>query len=93
MQLLDLIILALAAWRLAYFVTREQGPWRIAERFRNKFALGGLSTCLYCASFWTSILVLLLSFTPLHIVNLILAIGAAGLMLASYTGVNHGVAG
>lgn len=92
MQLLDLLILALAAWRIAYFVTRESGPFSFMSRLRDKYALGGLLTCIYCASVWTAALVFILSFTPLHVVNVVAAISGAGLMLASYTGVNHGMA-
>lgn len=86
MPALDLFILALASWRLAYFVTKEAGPFRIAARLRERVALGGLLTCLYCASFWTSAACLLLWFTPLYIVVIVLAISAFGLMLAKWTG-------
>jgi len=33
--LLDLIVLALATWRLAYALTKEQGPYQLFERTRK----------------------------------------------------------
>lgn len=89
MSWLDYVIIALATWRLAYFIAREDGPWLIAQRIRARFPLGGLTSCLYCASFWTGALAFGLWLTPLQPIVVILALSGAALMLASYTGVNH----
>lgn len=89
MSLLDLLILGLAAWRLAHLITSESGPFNLAGRFRSRFPLGGLTTCLKCASVWTAAIVFLLGMTPLYPLVWVLAISAASLMLASFSGVQH----
>ena len=89
LSFLDLIVLSIATWRLAYFATREKGPFAIARRLRDRFPLGGLSTCTYCASFWCAALWLILWFTPLVPIVYIFALSGAALMLGSYTGVNR----
>jgi len=89
MQALDILILALAAWRLAYLITRENGPYDVAGRFRSRFPLGGLTSCIYCASVWTALATYLLYMTPAQPLVIVAAISGAALMLASYTGVNH----
>lgn len=86
----DFLILALATWRLAYFITSETGPFGSAAWLRQVAPLGGLTTCLKCASFWMALAAYLLWMTPLQPVVIVLAVSGAGLMLASYTGVNHG---
>lgn len=87
---LSLLVLALATWRLAYLITSERGPFNLAGRFRERFPLGGLTTCLKCASIWTAVGCYLLWLTPLQPLVWLLAVSGAALMLASYTGVNHG---
>lgn len=87
---LDYLLIALAGWRLAYFITSERGPFRAAERLRTLAPLGGLTTCLKCASFWTAALCFVLWTTVLQPVVIVLALSAAGLMLASFSGVQHG---
>lgn len=89
MSLLELLILALAAWRLAYLITAESGPFNLVGHFRSRFPLGGLTTCLKCASVWTAALVYLLGMTPLYPLVWVLAISGAALMLAAYSGVQH----
>lgn len=89
LSLLDFLLIAIATWRLAYLITSESGPFDIALRFRTRFPLGGLTTCLKCASVWTAIACYLLWLTPLQPVVWVLAVSGGALMLASYTGVNH----
>lgn len=89
MSLLELLILALAAWRAAYFLVKESGPFAVMDRVRNRWHSGVL-TCAYCASVWTALVMFLLWLTPLQHVVYVLAISGAALMLASYSGVNHG---
>lgn len=60
----DLLIIVLAAFRLAWFITRESGPYNIAANLRKLTTLGGLLDCWKCASFWTAALVLMLWFIP-----------------------------
>ena len=51
---LDFLLLALFCWRAAHLITSESGPFNLAARFRTRFPLGGLTTCLKCASVWTA---------------------------------------
>lgn len=89
LSLLDLLVLSLACWRLAYLATKEAAPFQIMAKIRAKTTLGGLLSCLYCSSAWAALVVALLWLSPLQVVVWILAISGAALMLASYTGVNH----
>lgn len=89
MQPLDLLLITLAAWRLAYLITREDAPYKLAARFRARFPLGGLTSCIKCASIWTAAGMLALWHTPLQAGVVVLAISGGALMLASYTGAGH----
>lgn len=85
----DFIIIAVAAWRLAFFVARESGPFDVMTRVRARTTLGGLLTCVYCASVWTAALMLAFWFTGLQVAVYVAALSGAGLMLAAYSGANH----
>ena len=90
MQPLDLIILALAVWRLSYLIIKEDAPFKLMKRFREKHPNWGVFNCLYCASIWTALFWLLVWQVPaLHPLVWVFAISGAGLMLSSYSGVNH----
>lgn len=89
MSLLDLLILMLAAWRTAYFVAKESGPFAFMDTLRARWHTN-LLTCVYCASFWTGLLCWLLWQTPLQPAVVVFAISGGALMLASYTGVGVG---
>lgn len=70
---MELMIMAIAAWRVAVFLVRESGPWRIVRRVREWAGIdhdiegrplpylggmpGSLFTCVWCMSFWTAIMV------------------------------------
>lgn len=86
---LDLLVLILAAWRTAHLLVSEDAPFRLMARVRARTTLGGLLTCIKCASVWTAALMLVLWFTPLVPLVWVAAISGGALMLASYTGVNH----
>ena len=89
MQPLDVLLVALATWRLAYFVSSESGPFAFMQRLRAKNDLGGLLTCPKCVSIWAAGLMVFLVFTPLVFVVWVFAVSGAALMLASYSGANH----
>lgn len=92
MQPLDLIILSLATWRLAFFVAHESGPFAVMARIRTKNDLGGLLTCIKCVSIWAALLLLVAYSSPLVPLVWVLAVSGLSLMLSSYTGagvVNH----
>lgn len=87
---LEFAVLAVACWRLAHLLVNEKAPFGIMTWVRSKTTLGGLLTCIYCASVWTGAGCYLLWFTPLQPVIWVLAISGLALMLRSYSGVNHG---
>ena len=89
MTIPDLLILALATWRVSYLITSEDAPFQLAAKFRAKFPLGGLSTCIKCAGVWVAIMMYLLWYTSLQPIVVISAIAGGALMLASFTGVHH----
>ena len=85
---LDLLLLALATWRLSHMISREKGPYLIFQSLRTKAPLGGLTSCIYCLSVWVGFALLILHlFTP--IVTWIFAVPGAALMLKSFTGAGH----
>jgi hypothetical protein len=48
----------LAVWRIAFLLAREDGPWRIFARLRNRLSIGFLSQllgCVKCVGMWVSI--------------------------------------
>ena len=66
-ELINLLVIALAAWRLSLFVTAERGPFSFMLRLRERFGvihdgdevvgvpssgIGKLLTCVWCFSFW-----------------------------------------
>ncbi len=79
--MLDLLLIALAALRLARLVTVETGPYRLAERLRSWVAERyGLKSwqfegicCPHCVSFWFALVLVFLP-RPLR-----LGLAAAGL--------------
>jgi hypothetical protein len=51
-MVLDFVLATLATWRVAYFVSREDGPWQLGARLRS---IGGRgASCLYCVSVWVA---------------------------------------
>lgn len=59
---LDFAILGLAAWRLAYLLARESGPYNVLVRLRMgaRWALRSTADpktpgCVLCVSIWTAI--------------------------------------
>lgn len=86
---LTLLILSLATWRLAYLMAKEDAPFRLMTRLRERTTFGGLLTCIYCSSVWAALAVLALWFTPFQPVVWLLAVSGAALMLGSYTGASQ----
>jgi hypothetical protein len=86
LQPLDLLVLALATWRLAYLMAKEDAPFHLMTRLRQRTTLGGLLDCIKCSSWWAAALMLVLWFTPLQPLVWVFGISGAGLMLGNYTG-------
>ena len=55
-MILDFAIAVLATWRIASLLTREDGPYRVFARLRQRGEGGLLSglPCLYCVSLWVA---------------------------------------
>jgi len=61
---IDVLIVGLAAWRVASLIVHEDGPLEIFDRLRRRagvYAEGPLSqiatmlTCVWCVSIWTAL--------------------------------------
>lgn len=89
LTLLDLLVIGLAAWRLAYLMAKEAAPFQLMSKLRQRTTFGGLLSCLYCSSWWAALVMLVLWFTPLQVVVYVFAVSAAALMLGSYTGASQ----
>lgn len=100
MTLLDLLLIALAAWRFAYFIVREDGPGNVMGWLRHQLvpegtkpkpgSLGAAFTCIKCMSVWGAGLAYSLSLTPLGMIFLMIAAGsAAAIMVSEWIGVNY----
>lgn len=86
----DFVLLFSASFSLAEMISRESGPWGIFTRFRARFPLGGLTSCVKCTVRWIAIgLFIIHLFTP--ILSWVLAISGAALLIRSYTGASHDV--
>lgn len=86
---LDLLLLCLATWRLAYMLTQETGPFAIFTRLRKRFPLGGVTTCIYCMSVWTALLGYIVLQSPFAWLVWIMAASGGAMMLWRQTGGNH----
>lgn len=83
---LDLLVLALATWRLAYLISTEDAPFNLMGRFRQRFPLGGGTACIKCVSVWAAAFWLLVWLTPAAPLVYVFALSGAALMLGTYTG-------
>lgn len=83
---LDLLVLALFAWYLAYVLIKTSGPFKIFERVRHVTTIGGVLECLWCLILWTAVLGYLLIHSPFA--PMVYIGGAAGLGMIGhrYTG-------
>jgi hypothetical protein len=87
----DLLVIALAAWRVAVLVTMERGPFSVMLRLRERFGvvhddednvamlpssgIGKLLTCVWCFSFYTVVGIGAISFFDMRPVFLLAAWG------------------
>jgi hypothetical protein len=88
MSLPDLLILSTATFYAAYVLTSDaiSGPFHVFALIREHLPLGGLTSCIYCASPWLAALLYVLWLTPARPLVEALAIAGAGLMLGSFSG-------
>jgi hypothetical protein len=86
---LDAISAGLAAFYLAYVVTRTHGPFGVFDKARENWPHGGLLTCFHCAAMWTGMAAVALVLTPLAPIVWALAAAGAASFLYRYTGGDH----
>lgn len=99
---LRLTLAALAAWRLAYMLTSELGPWDIFARMRDRLGVpylradgwpdsnvGRLFSCIKCMSVWTSALFGFLCLTPLWWICLPFALSAPAVLVRDKFDIPH----
>lgn len=87
--MIQLIIIALAAWYVAQCIVRQNGPFNAFGRVRDwatqggvpKGGFGDLITCIYCTAFWASALLYAIWFTPVQPIVYIFA-AAGGVLVA-----------
>lgn len=79
----ELLVLALATWRLAFMLTVENGPLRIFARFRRITTLGGLLECIFCTSVWAALLLTVAVVGRLDLVA-VLAVSAGSVLIDRY---------
>lgn len=83
---LELLVLALATWRMAYLMAKEDAPFHLMSRLRQRTTFGGLLDCIKCSSWWAAVVMLLLWMTPLQPIVWVFAVSGGALMLGNYTG-------
>jgi len=97
-NLLEFMVLSLAAWRLAALLVYEAGPWDIFRRLRERIGiqhddsgqpaswpdggLGRLFACVWCVSFWTTLVVCVILWVESYVVMVLAVWGAATLLEA-----------
>lgn len=86
MSINDALILALAAWRLAYMLVYEEGLFEVFDRMRrvanNWETAGKLLSCVWCCSVWTAAgLLLLWQFDAGRVIVYVLALSALAITL------------
>ena len=83
---LNLLILALATWRLAYMVAKEDGPFNVFAVMRARFTW---LACIYCVSVYAALLVYAVLMSTLLPLAYILAGSGGAMLLYRYTGGEH----
>ncbi len=101
---LDFLIMALASWRAAVFLVREDGPFFVARWLRERAGIQHDSesgapvvvpenvlalalACVWCTSFWTSIIMLALWFSVWGVpVVLLMAVAGAAVVVEAIVG-------
>ena len=89
MQPLDALAAGLAAYYVAYVVTRTHGPFGAFDKARVRWPHGGLLDCFHCAAMWAGLAAVALVLTPLAPVVWALAAAGAASGFYRYTGGEH----
>jgi len=86
---LDALAAGLAAYYLAYVITRTHGPLSVFDKARFDWPHGGVLDCFHCAALWAGLIAVALVSTPLAPVVYALAAAGAASFLYRYTGGEH----
>jgi len=86
---LDPLKLTLATFYIAYAVANTHGPFHVFAGIRERWPLGGLTSCLVCLSPWVAALLAVLFAVGAGIVVDVLAVSGAAVLLWRYTGGNY----
>jgi len=85
----DVVVSAIATWRLTHALWGEDGPWDIFVKLRSTAGsgfLGGLLDCFYCLSLWIALpLALFVSDNPIGVAVAWPAIAGGGVLLERLT--------
>lgn len=86
---LDLAILTLATFYLAYAAVHLDLPFNAGKRFReNVTTFGGLLLCFWCAAWWAALILYAIQYRAIDLVT-ISAIAGAASFAYRYTGGAH----
>lgn len=86
MQPLDLLLISLSTWYIAFCMTQLPGPYNTFARLKAK---GGAFKCIYCLSPWIAAVWFLIWLTPAQALIYPFALAGGALMLHRYTGGSH----
>lgn len=87
MQPLDLLIIALATFYLAYSFTLLEGPFKAFAAIRAR--LGGVTACIYCMALWVGLVCYVLYQTALQPVVTVCAVAGLGMFIFRFSGGQH----
>jgi hypothetical protein len=85
MHQLDLLVLSLATWRLAYMLVKEDGPLKVFSKIRT-LPHGGVFDCIYCCSMWVAFAGVAVWHYEVMVLAYPFAISGAAMMLRAFTG-------
>lgn len=81
-----LVIGALFVWYVVYTVTRTDGPWQVFLRMRERYPLGGLTTCPKCLAFWLALIFLVLVYFDVAWLAYPFALAGGAIALGAFIG-------
>lgn len=86
----QIVIIGLAAWRLAYMLVKEDGPFEVFVRLRKRAERLKLLECVYCVTVWLAIGGYLIRDTAQPVLT-VLAIAAVAAMVQKWLGFDYPV--
>lgn len=90
MEIIDILVLSLSTWYIAYVITVQDGPYGVFYYLRRIKRFNNITSCIYCIAPYIAGIVYVMFYhgTPLMIdIIYVFSIAGVALMLRSYTGV------